>query len=178
MQGGTAMSSSTPRGVPSTHSMGNAMSRSCPFAADGVAAEGQPRELGRSATTEGDESSSSSCGNDEDAITADGYAVGDDIVVERFGPGEDQIRCHDRASFDHWVRHGAGAGRSGAEYVRLRAGAGYTGSPLAGQLIRLQSWTESAFAELSPDKLKVDKMYNYCFELENDTRTWILACKS
>ena len=30
----------------------------------------------------------------------------------------------------------------------------------------------------SPDRIKLNKFYKYCFELENDTRTWIIACQS
>ena len=44
-------------------------------------------------------------------------------------------------------------------------------------LISLQNARISVL-KASPEKLKVDKMYNYCFELENDTRTWILAWRA
>lgn len=30
----------------------------------------------------------------------------------------------------------------------------------------------------SAERIKLNKMYKYCFELENDTRTWIIACQS
>lgn len=44
-------------------------------------------------------------------------------------------------------------------------------------LISLQN-ARISILKVSAAKLKTDKMYNYCFELENDTRTWVLACKS
>lgn len=44
-------------------------------------------------------------------------------------------------------------------------------------MITLQN-AKIAIQKSSQERIKLNKMYKYCFELENDTRTWIIACQS